>query len=140
MAGFDLGRTDGMMLAVAIGDALGSTTESLTPADRVRMHGEIRDDLVNRHAGGRGMGLPSDDSQLAFAASDVSLTRSHGSTCHSVLRTRNTRHERSPESKAQPSGKPAHTPNSFACARALLRMTSALLGVMPRSCAICSTV
>ena len=58
MAGFDLGRTDGMMLAVAIGDALGSTTESLTPADRVRMHGEIRDDLVNRHAGGRRMGYP----------------------------------------------------------------------------------
>lgn len=64
--GFDFGRTKGMMLGHAIGDALGNATESMFPADRARAHGEIRGYLVNRHAGGRGMGLPSDDSQLAF--------------------------------------------------------------------------
>lgn len=56
--GFDFGRIEGMMLGLAIGDALGNTTESRLPHERL-LHGEIRDYL-----GGRG--YPSDDSQLAF--------------------------------------------------------------------------
>ncbi len=57
--GFDFGRIEGMMLGLAIGDALGNTTESRLPSERRARHGEIRDYL-------RDMGYPSDDSQLAF--------------------------------------------------------------------------
>ena len=38
------------------------------------MHGEIRDYLPNRHAGGRWVGPPSDDTQLAFWALEQVLT------------------------------------------------------------------
>jgi ADP-ribosyl-[dinitrogen reductase] hydrolase len=59
----DWGRVEGMMLGLAIGDALGNTTEGKLPGDRQRLHGEIRDYLPNRYAAG---GVPSDDTQLAF--------------------------------------------------------------------------
>lgn len=59
-------RVRGMMLGLAIGDALGNTTEGLLPALRRQQHGEIRNYLPNRYAEGRAVGLPSDDSQLAF--------------------------------------------------------------------------
>lgn len=59
-------RLRGMLLGLAIGDALGNTSESLLPAERRRRHGEIRGYLPNRHAEGRCVGLPSDDTQLAF--------------------------------------------------------------------------
>jgi ADP-ribosylglycohydrolase len=59
-------KVEGMMLGLAIGDALGNTTESLNPAERRARHGWIQDYLPNRHVGGRAVGLPSDDSQLAF--------------------------------------------------------------------------
>ena len=55
-----------MMLGLAIGDALGNTSEGMLPADRLKVHGEVRDYLPNRHAENRPVGLPSDDSQLAF--------------------------------------------------------------------------
>jgi ADP-ribosylglycohydrolase len=55
-----------MLLGLAIGDALGNTSEGLTARDRDARYGEIRDYLPNRHADGRRVGLPSDDSQLAF--------------------------------------------------------------------------
>ena len=48
------------------GDALGNTSESLLPEERRRRYGEIRDYLPNRYAEGRRVGLPSDDTQLAF--------------------------------------------------------------------------
>lgn len=59
-------RVAGMMVGLAIGDSLGNTSESMTPADRRRAHGEIRDYLPNWHTKGRRVGLPSDDTQLAF--------------------------------------------------------------------------
>ena len=59
-------RVAGMLLGLAIGDALGNTTESLLPRERWSRQREIRDYLPNRHAEGRQVGLPSDDSQLAF--------------------------------------------------------------------------
>ncbi len=37
----------------------------MNPADRRRVHGEIRDYLPNRHRGGHPVGLPTDDTQLA---------------------------------------------------------------------------
>ncbi len=59
-------RVEGMLLGLAIGDALGNTSESLRPRERRTYHGEVRDYLRNRYAGGRAVGLPSDDTQLAF--------------------------------------------------------------------------
>lgn len=65
-AGFDFGRVEGMLLGLAIGDALGNTTEGMPPSQRAASYGEVRDYLPNRYAGGRRVGVPSDDSQLAF--------------------------------------------------------------------------
>jgi len=62
----DSSRIEGMMLGLPIGDALGNTSEGILPEERSRQHGEIRDYLPNRYAGGRAVGLPSDDTQLAF--------------------------------------------------------------------------
>jgi ADP-ribosylglycohydrolase len=59
-------RIYGMLLGLAIGDALGNTSEGMTPAHRRARHGEIRDYLPSVHAGDRPVGLPSDDTQLAF--------------------------------------------------------------------------
>ncbi len=59
-------RVRGMMLGLAIGDALGNTTEGQLPYRRRKEHGEVRDYLPNRYADGRPVGLPSDDSQMAF--------------------------------------------------------------------------
>ena len=55
-----------MLLGLAIGDALGNTSEGMTPDERRRRYGVIRDYLPNRHTGWRAVGLPSDDSQLAL--------------------------------------------------------------------------
>lgn len=59
-------RVEGMLLGLAIGDALGNTTESRLPAERKQQHGTIRDYLPNLHAADRPVGVPSDDTQLAF--------------------------------------------------------------------------
>jgi len=59
-------RIEGMLLGLAIGDALGNTTEGQTPSHRRDERGEIVDYLPNRFADERPVGLPSDDSQLAF--------------------------------------------------------------------------
>ena len=68
-------RLRGMLLGLAIGDALGNTSESLSPAERVAQYAEIRDYLPNRHASGSRVGLPSDDSQLAFWTLESLLER-----------------------------------------------------------------
>ncbi len=62
----DPDRVRGMMLGLAIGDALGNTSEGMSPDERRRLYGEIRDYRPNRYAGARAVGLPSDDTQLAF--------------------------------------------------------------------------
>ena len=59
-------HVEGMLLGLAIGDALGNTTEGMLPSQRRERHEEVRDYLPNRHAGGRPVGVPSDDTQLAF--------------------------------------------------------------------------
>ncbi len=64
----------GMLLGLAIGDALGNTSEGMTPEERREavgaLHGDargdIRDYLPNRREDMRAVGLPSDDTQLAF--------------------------------------------------------------------------
>ncbi len=62
----DFDRVEGMMLGLAIGDALGNTTEGQFPQHRHAARGEIRDYLPNRFADWRPVGVPSDDTQLAF--------------------------------------------------------------------------
>jgi ADP-ribosylglycohydrolase len=62
----DFDRVEGMLLGLAIGDALGNTSEGMRPGERLAAYGEIRDYLPNRRLEGRRLGLPSDDSQLAF--------------------------------------------------------------------------
>lgn len=70
-------RLEGMLLGLAIGDALGNTSESMGWQRRRQLHGEIRDYLPNRHAGGRAVGLPSDDTQLAFWTLEHYLEHGH---------------------------------------------------------------
>jgi len=72
---WDFDRVEGMLFGLAISDALGNTTESQLPATRRQSHGEIRDYLPNRYADGRPVGLPSDDSQMAFWTLGNFLTR-----------------------------------------------------------------
>ena len=61
----DSDRVEGMMLGLAIGDSLGSTSESMIPSQRRARRGEIRDYPPTPYAEGL-VGLPSDDTQLAF--------------------------------------------------------------------------
>jgi ADP-ribosyl-[dinitrogen reductase] hydrolase len=68
-------RLRGMLLGLAIGDALGNTSEGLSPEQRAARHGEIRDYLPNSRAAGHRVGLPSDDSQLAFWTLESLLER-----------------------------------------------------------------
>jgi ADP-ribosylglycohydrolase len=62
----DFGRVEGMMLGLAVGDALGATTEGLLPARRRAAHGEVRSYLPHPYASYEPVGLPTDDTQLAF--------------------------------------------------------------------------
>jgi ADP-ribosylglycohydrolase len=64
----DPDRVAGMLLGLAVGDSLGNTSESMLPRERRARYGEIRDYLPNRHAEGRAVGLPSDDTQMTFWA------------------------------------------------------------------------
>jgi ADP-ribosyl-[dinitrogen reductase] hydrolase len=63
---FDFDRIVGMMLGLAIGDSLGRTTEGMLPSKRRSLYGEIRDYLPTHHTKEKEIGLPSDDTQLAF--------------------------------------------------------------------------
>ena len=61
-------RVRGMLLGVAIGDALGNRTESMLPAVREAEHGRITGYLPSRYANGEPAGTPSDDTQLTCRA------------------------------------------------------------------------
>lgn len=62
---FNYDRIEGMMLGLAIGDALGITTEGMRARERYNAYGEIRDYIPNRYVD-KPIGFPSDDTQLAF--------------------------------------------------------------------------
>ena len=62
---FDFSRIEGMLLGVAIGDALGNSSEGFFPDARHERFGEVRDYLYNPRYHDR-RGYPSDDTQLAF--------------------------------------------------------------------------
>ena len=59
-------RVEGMLLGLAVGDALGYPTEAVLPSDRLERYGEIRDYWPSPHAGYRPVGVCSDDTQMAF--------------------------------------------------------------------------
>lgn len=60
-------KIEGMLLGIAIGDALGATSEGLKPSDRRRLYGEIRDYQADRRPGkNRPAGLGTDDTQESF--------------------------------------------------------------------------
>ena len=61
----DWDKVEGMLLGLAVGDALGITSEGMIPAERRAQHGEVRDYLPNRY-NHQLLGYPSDDTQLAF--------------------------------------------------------------------------
>ncbi|MCL5434387.1 MAG: ADP-ribosylglycohydrolase family protein [Candidatus Marsarchaeota archaeon] len=68
-------RIEGMLLGIAIGDSLGNTTESMTPEQRKQGYGLITDYLPNKHEHNKRIGLPSDDTQLAFDTLSVILDK-----------------------------------------------------------------
>jgi len=60
-------KIEGMLLGIAIGDALGATSEGLMPSDRRRLYGEIRDYVPDRRPGqNRPAGVGTDDTQESF--------------------------------------------------------------------------
>ncbi len=61
-------KIEGMLLGLAVGDALGNTSESINPAERkLRVpSGWISNYSPNRYADYRSVGLASDDTQMAF--------------------------------------------------------------------------
>lgn len=63
---FSFDKVEGMLLGVAIGDALGATTEGKLPADRHLLFGEIRNYTPGRRSDNRAIGVPTDDTQMTF--------------------------------------------------------------------------
>ena len=66
LASVDWDKVEGMLLGLAVGDSLGNTNESQIPADRRSRYGTINDYLPNLFSDGQPLGLPSDDTQMAF--------------------------------------------------------------------------
>ena len=63
---FDFQKVEGMLLGLAIGDALGAPTEGMLPGERHARYGEIRDYLPSRNTDMGAVGAVTDDTQLAF--------------------------------------------------------------------------
>jgi ADP-ribosyl-[dinitrogen reductase] hydrolase len=70
-------RVRGALLGLAIGDSLGNTSEGMTPAERRRAHGEIRDYLPHPREEMRRIGFPSDDTQMTFWTVESLLRRGY---------------------------------------------------------------
>ena len=64
-------------MGLAIGDSLGNTTEGQLPDERQELRGEVRDYLKNWYADDRAVGVPSDDTQLAFWMLEHLMERGH---------------------------------------------------------------
>jgi ADP-ribosylglycohydrolase len=71
-AGLSFSKVEGMLLGLAVGDALGATSEGVVPEIRREVHGEILDYLPSRFTN-ETKGYPTDDTQLAFWALEQML-------------------------------------------------------------------
>ena len=69
----DRDRIEGMLLGVAIGDSLGYPVEFLLPNDKLRKYGEIGDYIPSRRSNYKPVGVPTDDTQMAFWTVEVML-------------------------------------------------------------------
>ncbi len=65
-AEFRFEKVEGMLLGLAVGDALGATSEGQEPAERLERFGEIGDYVPGRRSHFRNIGVPTDDTQLSF--------------------------------------------------------------------------
>ncbi len=66
-ASFGYEKIEGMLLGIAIGDALGATSEGLNPFERSKLFGEIRDFRPDwRPERNRAVGVGTDDTQMSF--------------------------------------------------------------------------
>ncbi len=65
-ASFTYDKIEGMLLGLAVGDALGATSESIEPLKRFRIFGEIRDYVPCELSDNRPVGIATDDTQLSF--------------------------------------------------------------------------
>ena len=63
---FSFDKIEGMLLGAAIGDSLGASTEGLSPTERKKRYGEIKDYLPCKRSGNKAVGTPTDDTQLTF--------------------------------------------------------------------------
>jgi len=63
---FGFEKVEGMLLGLAVGDALGATSEGLEPEERHDRYGEIRYYLPGKRSHYRAVGVPTDDTQLTF--------------------------------------------------------------------------
>lgn len=70
-------RVRGMLLGVAIGDALGNRTEGMLPGEREAKHGRLTGYLPSRYANGEPAGTPSDETQLTFRTVEQLLADGH---------------------------------------------------------------
>jgi len=65
-ASFNFERIEGMLLGLAIGDALGATTEGQKPSDRRKRYGEIRDYVPGKLSDNKAVGVATDDTEMSF--------------------------------------------------------------------------
>ncbi|MFC2008462.1 ADP-ribosylglycohydrolase family protein [Chloroflexota bacterium] len=65
-ADFDFQKVEGMLLGLAVGDALGEPTEGMLPDERKSLVGEQRDYIPARRQELGSIGAGTDDTQLAF--------------------------------------------------------------------------
>ena len=63
---FNFDKVEGMLLGAAIGDSLGAASESLTPSERRKRYGEIKDYIPYKRSKNKPFGAPTDDTQLTF--------------------------------------------------------------------------
>lgn len=63
---FKFDKVEGMLLGLAIGDALGATSEGKQAAERRDLYGEIKDYISGKRSDYKAIGSATDDTQLSF--------------------------------------------------------------------------
>jgi len=63
---FSFEKVEGMLLGLAVGDALGATTEGQKPAKRHNQYGELRGYVPGKLSNNKAVGVATDDTQMSF--------------------------------------------------------------------------